>query len=184
IWKSSLQVIAEKPLLGVGFGQFFHVSKRFSFPVEGQVARYLKRAGMAHSEYLQHMAELGIPAAFLLFCLLGYLVFLAWKRSQTAWIENRCFHEAALLVAIGVGAHALVDNCWTIPVTAASLLVISLADPLPLLTPQEHHPWRPLELAMMAGLICLAFVHSLIIPGLGLYYNELGHRAFDKSDWS
>ena len=106
------------------------------------------------------MAELGIPAAFLLFCLLGYLVFLAWKRSQTAWIENRCFHEAALLVAIGVGAHALVDNCWTIPVTAASLLVISLADPLPLIRRTERRQWRPIEFVLTGALICLVFLHA------------------------
>jgi O-antigen ligase len=184
IWKSSLQVIAQTPLLGVGFGQFVHISKRFTFPVQGQVARYLKRVGMAHSEYLQHMAELGMPAAILLFFLLGYLVFLSWKRSATSWPENRCFHEAALLVATGVGAHALVDNCWTIPVTAASLVIISLADPLPLIARKEHHQWRPIEFALIAVLIAFVFVHSLVLPGLGLYYNELGHRAFSKDDWS
>ena len=186
IWKSALKVIAERPVLGVGFGQFVHISKRFSFPVEGQVTRYLKRIGMAHSEYLQHMAELGIPAALLLFCLLGYLVLLVWKRSETTWIENRCFHEAALLTAVGVGAHALVDNCWTIPVTAASLIVISLADPLPLASRETARQWRPagrpLEFAFVAVLLGGLCVHSLIIPGLGLYYNDLGHRAFDKDD--
>src|SRR5207245_9105535 len=78
IWKSSLEVIAQRPLLGVGFGQFVHVSKRFTFPVEGQVARYLKRVGMAHSEYLQHVAELGVTAALLLFFLVVYRVLLGW----------------------------------------------------------------------------------------------------------
>ena len=184
IWKSSLEVIAQQPVFGVGFGQFVHISKRFSFPVEGQVARYLKRLGMAHSEYLQHMAEVGIPAALLLFLLLGYLVFLVWKRSETAWAQNRCFHEAALLVAAGVGAHALVDNCWTIPVTAASLLIISLGDPLPLTPREERGQWRPLQFALAAGSLGLVFFHSLLVPGLGLYYNELGHSAFNKSDWS
>jgi O-antigen ligase len=182
IWKSSLEVIAQKPLLGVGFGQFVHVSKRFSFPVEGQVARYLKRVGMAHSEYLQHMAELGIPAALLLFCLLGYLMFLVWKRSASAWTENRCFHEAAILTAIGVAAHALVDNCWTIPVTAASLIVVALADPLPVTPRKRPHQWRAFEFALAAGLMAALYVHSVVIPGLGLYYNERGHVAFDKGD--
>jgi putative inorganic carbon (HCO3(-)) transporter len=182
IWKSSLDVIAEKPLLGVGFGQFVHISKRFSFPVEGQVARYLKRIGMAHSEYLQHMAETGVPAALLLFGLLGYLMFQVWKRTATAWAENRCFHEAAILTAIGVAAHALVDNCWTIPVTAASLTVVSLADPLPLTPRKTQHQWRRPEFVLVAALTAVIYVHSLIIPGLGLYYNDLGHQAFDKDD--
>ena len=182
IWKSSLRVIAEKPLLGVGFGQFVHISKRFSFPVEGQVARYLKRIGMAHSEYLQHMAEVGIPAAFFLFCLLGYLMFQVWKRTAAAWPENRCFHEAAILTAIGVASHALVDNCWTIPVTAASLTVVALADPLPLVPRKTQHHWRPLEFVLVAGSMAVIYVYSLIIPALGLHYNDLGHRAYDKDD--
>ena len=62
IWLSSLHVIAQHPILGTGFGQFFHLSKRFTLPVDGTVARYMKRAQMAHNEYLQHIAELGLPA--------------------------------------------------------------------------------------------------------------------------
>jgi O-antigen ligase len=132
IWRSSLHVIARNPILGVGFGQFFHISKRYTLPVEGTVARYLKRAQMAHNEYLQHMAEQGVPAALLLFSLLGYLIYLIWKRAGAVFPEYRLYHEAALLTATGVGIHALVDNCWTIPVTASSLVVLALADSLPL----------------------------------------------------
>jgi len=182
IWKSSLEVIAQRPLLGVGFGQFIHVSKRFTFPVEGQVARYLKRIGMAHSEYLQHMAELGIPAALLLFVLLGYVMHVVWKRSRTAWPENRCFYEAAIYTAVGVGAHALVDNCWTIPVTAASLVVISLADPLPLRAKEAPRRLPVLARASVATLFGLIYVYSVILPALGLYYNERGHQAYDRDD--
>ena len=106
IWMSSLRIVGEHPILGTGFGQFVHVSKRFAFPMEGQVARYMVRLGMAHSEYLQHAAELGIPAAVLLFSLLGYLLHLAWKRAPMAWPDYRCFQEAGLLTAAGIGAHA------------------------------------------------------------------------------
>src|SRR5262249_33789029 len=125
IWLGSIHVIAQNPVLGVGFGQFFHVSKRFTLPVEGAVARYLKRAQMAHSEYLQHMAEQGIPATLLLLSLFAYMVFLAWKRAEKTFPEYRMFQEAAILTAVGVGAHGLVDNCWTIPVTTSSLIVLS-----------------------------------------------------------
>src|SRR5207248_1032549 len=139
IWLSSLSLIGQNPILGVGFGQFFHVSKRFTLPVDGPVARYMKRAQMAHNEYLQHIAEIGFPAAILLFLLLGYLIYLVWKRSNNAWPDFRCFHDAALFTAVGVGVHALVDNCWTIPVTASSLVVLALADPLPLVRKQASH---------------------------------------------
>jgi O-antigen ligase len=181
IWLSSLPVVWQNPVFGVGFGQFINVSKQFTLPVEGTAARYLKRAQMAHNEYLQHMAELGIPAAALLFALLGYSVYLASKRAATAWPEYRCFHEAALLTATGVGTHALVDNCWTIPVTTSALVILSLADPLPL-QKSSHRHWRPLTVALGGLLAGLVYLFSVVIPGLGLYYNDIGHAAFDRGD--
>src|SRR5262249_42651993 len=183
IWKSALHVIAQNPLLGTGFGQFFHISKRFTLPVDGTVARYLKRAQMAHNEYLQHVAELGIPVALLLFSLLAYLVYLVWKRADTASPGFRCFHEAAILTAAGVGSHALVDNCWTIPVTASGLVVLALADPLPLSKNESPYRWKKPQLAFAAAAIAVLYVFSTAIPGTGLYYNDLGHRAYDRDDF-
>jgi O-antigen ligase/Flp pilus assembly protein TadD len=183
IWKSSLHVIAQNPILGVGFGQFFHISKRFTLPVDGAVARYLKRAQMAHNEYLQHIAELGLPAAFLLFALLGYLIYLVCKRANTAWPDLRCFNEAALLAAVGGGTHALVDNCWTIPVTASGLVVLALADPLPLRKNETAYHWSKAQLAFVGAAVAIMYVFSTAIPGTGLYYNEEGHKAYERDDF-
>jgi O-antigen ligase len=184
IWLSSLHVIAERPLLGVGFGQFFHVSKRFTLPVEGPVARYMKRAQMAHNEYLQHIAELGFPCAILLFALLGYLVFQVWKRAGTTWPEFRGFHEAAMLTAAGVGVHALVDNCWTIPVTASALVVLATADPLPLKKRTAPVRWSKPALAFAGVVMVAIYVVSTALPGAGLYYNDVGHKAYDRDDFA
>jgi O-antigen ligase len=184
IWRGSLPVIAHNPLLGVGFGQFFNISKRYTLPVDGTVARYLKRAQMAHSEYLQHIAEQGIPAALLLFSLLGVLIYDIWKRAENAWPEQRVFHEAALLTATGVGLHALVDNCWTIPVTTSSLVVLALADPLPLARKESRRIWTARQVALCTVLLGLGYVFSTLIPGVGLYYNETGHQAYDRNDFA
>src|SRR5262249_28990262 len=183
IWKSALHVIAQNPLLGTGFGQFFHISKRFTLPIDGTVARYLKRAQMAHNEYLQHMAELGIPAAFLLFALLGYLIYLAGKRANTAWPDLRCFNEAALLAAVGIGTHALVDNCWTIPVTASGLVLLALSDPLPVRKNDMPYRWTKPKLVLAGAAMSIMYVFSTAIPGMGLYYNEEGHKAYDRDDF-
>jgi tetratricopeptide (TPR) repeat protein len=153
-------------------------------PVEGTVARYLKRAQMAHNEYLQHMAEHGIPAALLLFSLLGYLIYLIWKRAATVLPEYRLYHEAALLTATGVGIHALVDNCWTIPVTASSLVVLALADSLPLEEKKTVRPWKGPQLAVAGIALSVVYLFSTVMPGLGLYYNDLGHQAYDKIDYA
>jgi tetratricopeptide (TPR) repeat protein len=184
IWRSSLHVIAQNPLLGVGFGQFLHISKRYTLPVEGTVARYLKRAQMAHNEYLQHMAEQGVPTALLLFALLGYLIYLIWKRAGTVLPEFRLFHEAALLTATGVGLHALVDNCWTIPVTSSALVVLSLADALPLEEKKSTRIWNAPRIAFAGVALTVIYLFSTVIPGLGLYYNDEGHKAYDKSDYA
>lgn len=185
IWMNSLQIIAHYPVLGTGPGQYFHVSKRFAFPVQGVVARYLKRAQIAHSEYLQWAAEIGIPAAVLLFSLFGYLLYLAWQRAKTCWPEYRYFHEAAILTVAGVGVHALVDNCWTIPVSASALVVLAMADLLPL---EKRNPqrwvtrdWR--RLAIASALLLAFYVYSTLYPAVGLYYNETGHQAFDRRDF-
>jgi O-antigen ligase len=184
IWLSSLRIIGQNPILGTGFGQFFTVSKRFAFPMDGQVARYMVRISMAHSEYLQHIAELGIPTAALLFLLLSYLVYLAWKRAPVVWPEYRCFHEAGILMATGVGAHALVDNCWTIPVTASALVILSLSDLLPLGETKRNHEWGAVGPALATVAVALVYVHSIVIPGLGFYYNDKGHQAYEKFDLS
>jgi O-antigen ligase/Flp pilus assembly protein TadD len=182
IWLNTLPVIAEHPILGTGFGQFVHASNRFAFPIEGQVARYLKRSRMAHSEYLQHIAEIGIPASLLMFSIFGYLLMLAWKRANRAWPEYRCFQEAAILTAVGVGLHGFVDNCWTIPVMASGLVVFSLADLLPLRKKTVVRTWSPLRVAAATALGALVYAHSVVIPGIALAYNDAGHSAFQKSD--
>jgi tetratricopeptide (TPR) repeat protein len=89
-----------------------------------------------------------------------------------------------LFTAAGVGTHALVDNCWTIPVTASSLVVLALADPLPLEKKLAPYRWSGAKLAF-AGLFVLA-LHFVFIgmPGLGLYYNDLGHKAYDRDDFA
>jgi len=138
---------------------------------------------MAHSEYLQHVAESGIPAAALLLTVLLYLLYSTWKRAKSVSPENRIFHEAAILTAVGVGAHALVDNCWTIPVTASSLTMIALADILPLEKRKSILHLRPLQFAA-AGLLLLAWTHSVIIPAAGYYANDRGHEAYEKSDYA
>ena len=184
VWINSLPIIAQHPFLGVGFGQYANASKRYAFPVEGQVARYLKRAQMAHSEYLQHVSELGIPAAVLMLSLLLYTVYLAWKRAPTAWPEYRCFQEAAIATAVGLGAHGLVDNCWTIPVTASGIVVIALADILPLEQRVQSRAWPRLQQVFAGLLLGGLYVHSILIPAAGFYYNEMGHQAYDKLDYT
>ncbi len=178
LWMSALRVIGGHPVAGVGLGGYYHVSKKFSPPVEGTVARYLKRPGIAHSEYLQFAAECGIPAAILLFGLAGCTVFVAIRRARRCSAQQRVFQEASILVAGSLGLHALVDNNWNVPVMAAGLVVFSLAEVLPL------REWRlPLNrqprLAMAGALLlALVLIHGVAVPGLAVHFNERGLAAY------
>ena len=107
-------------LFGAGLGQFFHLSHRYAPALEGGIARYLKRPAIAHSEYLQYAAETGLAATLLLIGLSAWLVCVAARRTKTAPPESRAIQEAALLVALALATHGLVDNNWTVPVIAAS----------------------------------------------------------------
>ena len=153
-------MIATHPVLGVGMGRFYYVSKLFTPAVDGAIGRYRKWPNIAHSEYLQYTAELGIPIALLMFAIGAYLFRLAWKRAESVAPESRIFQEAALLAATGLGIHALVDNNWTVPVVAAGLAVISLADMLP------YRPW-PFAYGMDAckkGRAAVFILRSLFKP--------------------
>jgi len=184
IWKAGLQVIQGHPILGVGMGQFRYLSKQFTPAVEGTIARYRKWPNIAHNEYLQYVAEIGIPAALLLFGIAGWLLTLAWKRARTMAQESRIVQEAALCTAAGLGVHALVDNNWTFPVLAAGLAVISQADLLPQGNVEFIWKWTPVRRAAFAVGLGVIFVHSTLIPSIGLYFNEAGHRAYVAEDLS
>jgi O-antigen ligase len=182
IWMKSLSMIANYPILGVGTGRFLYVSKLFTPAVDGTIGRYQKWANIAHSEYLQYLAELGIPVAMLMFAIGGYLFRLAWKRSATIAPESRLAQEAALLAAVGLGIHAVVDNNWTVPVVAAGLAVISLADILPCRPWPFVIEWTPVKKTALVLCGTAVFVQAVAIPVFGLYFNELGHQAFVAKD--
>ncbi|HET9943778.1 MAG TPA: O-antigen ligase family protein [Terriglobia bacterium] len=184
IWKGSLSMIAEQPFTGVGLGHFSYVAKLFIPYVDNTIGHYRRYSNIAHSEYLQYAAEIGVPGALLLFGLGGYLLLMAWRRSNQVPPENLIAQESALLAATGLCVHALVDNNWTVPVMAAGLAVISQADLLPLSGPRtvRQHPqrnWRP----AMALAMLLVWMDSAVIPSIGLYFNEAGHQAHAVDDF-
>jgi len=182
IWMKSLSMIGTHPVLGVGMGRFYYVSKQFTPAVDGTIGRYQKWANIAHSEYLQYIAELGIPVALLMFAIGAYLFHLAWKRAKSVDPEHRVVQETALLAAIGLGAHALVDNNWTVPVLAAGLAVMGLADILPYRPWPTKMAWTPVKKAALAMVGIAVFVQAVKIPTLGLYFNEMGHQAYVAGD--
>ncbi len=183
IWLGTLSMIGEHPVAGVGMGHYYYFAKQFTPAIEGTIARRSRWPNIAHSEYLQYTAELGIPAVLLFFGTGAYLLLLAWRRANKgATPEASIPQEAALLTAAALGVHALVDNNWTVPVLAAGLAVISQADILPYRDGTRiqfnSSPWR----TVTALIVATVWIDSTVIPSLGLYFNEAGLQSFNSGD--
>jgi tetratricopeptide (TPR) repeat protein len=147
--------------------------------VESAIARYPRYPNIAHSEYLHYMAEIGIPGAVLLFGIGATLFVLAWRRADNASKENAIIQESAVLTAVGLGAHALVDNNWVVPVVAAGLAVISQADLLPLRDGNLRATQSPTWRHAMALLLILVWLDAALISSVGLYFHRKGHDAYE-----
>jgi len=183
IWLGTLSMIGQHPTFGVGLGRYYYFAKQFTPAVAGTIARRSRWPNIAHSEYLQYGAELGIPGALLLFATGGYLLLLAWRRAEKSPAPGMSVvQEAAILTAAGLSVHALVDNNWTVPVIAAGLAVISQADLLPYRDGIRHQLKSPLWKTAMALLFAGVWIDAVFIPSVGLYFNETGLQSFKQND--
>ena len=82
LWKQTIEIIEEFPVVGIGLGNYMNVSGKFK--VKGQYA---------HNSYLQLMAEVGIPCfiVFMLMLLVFYInnlkVFFKYRnKDELCWV--------------------------------------------------------------------------------------------------
>lgn len=185
IWLATLTMIGDHPVMGSGLGYFSYIAKLYTPAVESTVGRYQRYANIAHSEYLQYAAEIGIPGALLLFTLGGGLFLRMWRRAEDPSGTNAIVQESALLTATGLCVHALVDNNWTVPVMAAGLAVISQADLLPKGEGTSSlRPVSPLWKHVFALLVLGVWIDSALVTAIGFHFNETGHSAHAAGDFT
>ena len=134
-WQISLDMVAERPWQGHGYGNF---EAAFA---QHRDERFGDRVDMAHNSYIEHLVELGVPATLLLYfgplLLFGYCV-----RGVFARRRGQLFPLVAVGATVLVALHALVDFSLQIPavaVTYAALLGIGVAQA----TPSPKRPPRP-----------------------------------------
>jgi O-antigen ligase len=119
LWKDTLEIIRERPWTGAGLGSF-----EFAFTrVQSHELAYTVEH--AHNDYLEFSAELGIPAASLLF--LAFF-FLAARTLQTS-LRARSGRTRALALGILAGTsallvHSLADFNLHIPANALVFSVL------------------------------------------------------------
>jgi O-antigen ligase len=185
IWKSTVAIIGDHPLLGVGPARYEDVARRYRPAVEGEIARYMKRQAIAHNEYLHYAAESGIPAGLMILALLGGYLLMLWKTSRQSGGASgaaRVHDRAALLAAGGVLAHGLVDNVFTVPVTLAVLVTVA-AGIGPLSECRAVPPVRSRfgRIAAVTGLAAVCLM-STLVPALAFGLNRMGRTALGAGD--
>ena len=123
IYETTLEMIRDAPVLGMGLGTYPQVFQIYRKSGEQNSVPARK----AHNTYLENAAELGVPAAFILVAALG-LVFLMCVKG----VANR--RRNVVLPAIGIGAtvllglHSVVDFSLQIPgITASYAFLLGLA---------------------------------------------------------
>lgn len=184
IWKNSLNRIMDHPL-GTGLGTYKHLSFKYRFPLEGEIARYGKRAESAHNEYLQMAVELGVGGLVLFF--VGIAV---WGREVKDVLQGELSSwERGTVVGVSGGAivilaHAAVDSLFHEPALVLLLILCGnmvlimrrfalSCGPLPWAIP---FPYRPVR----AVLVCLlATASSLLViqPAAAWFAYEQGNTA-------
>ena len=112
-YRTTWQAIADRPLLGTGYGTYADAFRAYNHPGTG--TDFLDKA---HSTYLQMIMELGWPAALALY---GGLALLALRG-----LRGRSAVYAAVLASCStlVAVHALVDFSLEMPANAATYALL------------------------------------------------------------
>lgn len=122
VWEQSLNLAADFPFTGVGFGAFNAVSERlYPFPI-------LNDPG-AHNLYLQIMADLGIPALIAYLSILGTTFFMAYLIASATHTQpdTRVLVFGLVTGLVGLHLHGLLDNTlWSTRIAFVPFILIGL----------------------------------------------------------
>jgi O-antigen ligase len=136
--RDAARIFQDHPWMGTGLGTLVEVYPRYASFYDGKIVDH------AHDDYVEALAEGGVPAAL---CGLAFL-FLLFRSSWTAIKSNQSpfslsFHAGALVACGGLLLHSLVDFNLHIP-SNAILFVLSgyLASSPPLVQDDIHRGVR------------------------------------------
>jgi O-antigen ligase len=118
-WKMTLGAIAERPLLGYGHGAYQKMFLLTHDPELGRVGIF----DHAHNDYLQAIAELGLPAAGALFSALLILCGLCTGGAVTRR-RRRLYPLVASASGVLVALHAVTDFSLLMPAVAMTFAAI------------------------------------------------------------
>lgn len=104
IWADALQLIAEHPWTGVGWGNFNFAWSLTPFP-----NRHTAFFDHTHNLPLQLAVELGVPMALLICGLLLWALWQAWQRALAAEPAASAAGRCAVMMIVLIGLHSLLE---------------------------------------------------------------------------
>ena len=120
VYRLTASMIADRPFAGHGLGAF-----QDALPAYYDQFRPLRKPFLyAHSLYADGVAELGVPAAILLFAAVGFIVIQCARGAVRRRSRDRVFCIAALGASAAIGVHGLIDNPLSLPAVALAYAAI------------------------------------------------------------
>ena len=122
LYRLTLDMIAEQPLVGTGLGTFAEI-----FPIFRANPYYYNI--MAHNTYLETALELGIPAFLCLLAAIAVAGRMCWRACRTRQ-QSQTYPAVGIAVLAQLSAHSLIDFSLQIPAVALTftfLLAIGCA---------------------------------------------------------
>ncbi len=104
VWSHALTLIAQQPLLGVGWGQYGFAS--VLTPMPDHLPRFDDNA---HNLPLHLAVELGVPMALTILALLTYAVWLAIRNVRRLSGHSGIAGRSVLMMILYIGAHSLLE---------------------------------------------------------------------------
>ncbi|MEO7190318.1 MAG: O-antigen ligase family protein [Vicinamibacterales bacterium] len=129
-----LQMTRHFPVFGVGVGDYVRMSRRWITPDMEVLRGFAPRGENAHNNFLQVMAELGIPALLVFIYMTGSVALLGWRRRSgpvVPEVEGLSLGIAAFLLSALFGHPLLVSQVGALFWLAMGIAA-SGAPPLPL----------------------------------------------------
>ena len=118
LWSNVLQLIAQRPWAGWGWGELDYA--HFAHLYDGE--RFCDILDNAHNLPLQLAVELGVPAALLMCGAAAWLVLRA-----APWRETQPVRQMAWAVLVMIGAHSMLEYpLWYGPFLTAAVLCLAM----------------------------------------------------------
>jgi Flp pilus assembly protein TadD len=186
--QAALSMAKDRPVAGIGPGNFEKAFDRYKFPNVRGLSHYGKTTDFAHNEILQILAVLGIPGLLLLVWLLA-----ATGRSFSAFWRNKIPDPVRLgcwAALAGSSVQALADFNWHLPglwVWGLLLLAVAQSPQPPAVAPaavpaEPRLRYRGGASLFLLGLLVLAACLAAWRPLLSAYYQKLGEAQRYKQN--